>query len=526
MGRSGLHGTNTEVETRLRSNIEAVTADMALEAKLLQKLGQNLLMTPQLQQAIKLLQLGRMEYLEAIEKELLENPLLEEVREEGDASARSLGESAEHTSSEEFSHAQDSSANGSAEVSEGPSGEPSVVTGDEPGVDWENYLDSFTDSRGAATPKGLFDFDERPGLEATVSKSETLAEHLVGQLRMAGLNPEEEQIALHLIGNLDRRGYLMEPLEGIAETCEISMAKAEEVLEFVQSLDPPGVGARDLKECLNIQLEQIGLGDGLAARIIGVHIDKLEKRRYDLIAKAESVDLELVTQAVSVIRTLEPRPGRSYADDSTRYAVPDVYVYKVGGEYVISLNDDGLPKLRVSPYYLKLLKSEESADVPNKSYLNERLKAASWLIRSIHQRQQTIYRVAESIVKFQKEFLEFGISRLKPLVLKDVADDIGMHESTVSRVTTDKYIHTPQGVFELKFFFTTGIKGADGDVSSSSVKERIRELISGESIDSPLSDQQLVDILRSEQITIARRTVAKYRENLGLESSSQRKRPF
>jgi RNA polymerase sigma-54 factor len=499
---------------------------MALEAKLLQKLSQNLLMTPQLQQAIKLLQLGRMEYLEAIEKELLENPLLEEVREESDPAASAVTDSSTSSDMNGGAYADEPGAASTDGALDSKRGEPSVVSGEEPGIDWENYLDSFTDSRGAATPKGLFDNEERPGVEATVGNSETLTEHLVAQIRMAGLDSSEERIALHLVGNLDKHGYLVEPLEEIAESCGCSAEQIQGVLEFLQSLDPVGVGARDLKECLIIQLEHLGLREGLASAIISKHLDKLEKRRYDQIAKAEDVALEDVARAVSVIRSLEPRPGRAFADDSTRYVVPDVYVYKVSGEYVISLNDDGLPKLRVSPYYLKVLRSEEQGDVPNKAYLNERLKAASWLIRSIHQRQQTIYRVTESIVKFQRDFLEHGISRLRPLVLKNVADDIGMHESTVSRITTEKYVHTPQGVFELKFFFTTGIKGSDGDVSSSSVKERIKALITAESPDNPLSDQQLVEALKGENITIARRTVAKYRESLGIESSSRRKRPF
>ncbi len=287
-----------------------------------------------------------------------------------------------------------------------------------------------------------------------------------------------------------------------------------------------GVAAKDLRHCLLIQLENMGLGQGLEAKIIRDHLDKLEKRRYDLIAKQEQVSVDDVSKAVGNIRRLEPRPARQFADDSTRYITPDIYVYRVGEEYVISLNEDGLPKLRVSPYYLKLLRNDEADNVPNKNYLNERLKAATWLIRSIHQRQQTIYKVTESIIKFQRDFLDHGISRLKPLVLKDVAEDIGMHESTVSRVTTEKYVHTPQGVFELKFFFTTGLKGGDGDVSSSSVKERIKAMIQGESNEAPVSDQQIVELLKQEGIQIARRTVAKYREGMGIESSAQRRRPF
>jgi RNA polymerase sigma-54 factor len=270
----------------------------------------------------------------------------------------------------------------------------------------------------------------------------------------------------------------------------------------------------------------MGIADSLAAKIVQNHLDKLEKRKYDQIAKIEQVAVDEVYAAVNAIQGLEPRPGRPFNEEAIRYVVPDIYVYKVGQDYVITLNEDGLPKLRVSPYYLQLLKSKDAENLPNRTYLQERLKAATWLIKSIHQRQQTIYKVTESIVKFQRGFLDFGIKKLRPLTLKDVADDISMHESTVSRVTTNKYVHTPQGVFELKFFFTTGIKTAGGDVSSSAIKEQIKTIIAAEDPQNPISDQQIVDMLKKENMDIARRTVAKYRESLGLPSSAQRKKPF
>lgn len=485
---------------------------MALETKLVQKLSQSLLMTPQLQQAIKLLQLGRLEYKEAIEKELLENPILEEVKEDEDFDPRKQADrpEAETVSSPE--------PQVEAEAASKPEQETKV--------DWEDYLESFIDSRGSATPKGLNDSEDRPPLEATLTREETLQEHLLEQLRHVELSEEEQSIALHVIGNLDKDGYLCCSIEELAQDCHHETEQIKPVLETVRTFDPPGVAASDLGQCLLIQLEQMGLGDALESRIIRGHMDKLEKRKYDQIAKAESVSVEAVYKAVTSIQTLEPRPGRPFADDTTRYIIPDIYVYKVSGEYVISLNEDGLPKLRVSPYYLELLRRNDADNLPNRAYLNERLKAASWLIKSIHQRQNTIYRVTESIVKFQREFFDHGIERLKPLVLKDVADDIGMHESTVSRVTTNKYVHTPQGIFELKYFFTTGIKTAGGDVSSSTVKDKIKNLIAAESPDDPISDQKIVEILKQQNIDIARRTVAKYRENLGILSSSKRKKLF
>lgn len=487
---------------------------MALEAKLVQKMSQSLLMTPQLQQAIKLLQLGRLEYKEAIEKELLENPILEEVRESGDS-----GESA--TPSNEFEGGA-----GEAQDTQIPVEVEAQVNTPEGPADHESYLESFSDAHGSSSARGQGESDDRSPLEASVSRAETLQEYLLNQLRMADVAPEDQPIALQILGNLDKNGYLCSSYEELAKEAGCSVEDVIRVIEIFRGFDPAGVGARDLGECLLIQLENMEMGSALPARIVRDHLDKLERRKYDQIAKVEKVTVQEVYRAVSVIRTLEPRPGRQFADEATRYVVPDIYVQKVAGEYVITLNEEGLPRLRVSPYYMQLLKSGEYGNNPNRVYLNERLKAASWLIKSIHQRQQTIYKVTESIMKFQREFLDLGIERLKPLVLKDVADDIGMHESTVSRVTTNKYVHTPQGVFELKFFFTSGIKSAEGDLSSSSIKEKIKNLIAAEDQQNPISDQQIVDILKKDNIDIARRTVAKYREGLGILSSSKRKKLF
>lgn len=478
---------------------------MALETKLVQKLGQSLLMTPQLQQAIKLLQLGRLEYKEALEKELLENPVLEEVKESDDVG---------HT---EVITIDDSDSSGGEESSNS-----------EPKSDWEDYLESFTDHRGSAVPKGTFDFEDRPSLEATLATTESLADFVLGQIRLLDIPDTEKNIMFHICGNLDRDGFLCSSYEEIASECGCTLNEVQSAIEQFKLLEPAGVGAQNLQEALLFQLERRGKLDSLEGKLIKDHLDKLEKRRLDLIAKAEKVALDDVIKAVQFIQTLEPRPGRQFADESARYIVPDIYVYKIGKEYVITLNEDGLPRLRLSPYYLQVLQSGEtsSGSGSSKAYLQERLKAASWLIKSIHQRQQTIYKVAESIVKFQREFLDHGIDKLKPLILKDVAESIGMHESTVSRVTTNKYVHTPQGVFELKYFFTTGIKTDEGDISSSSIKEKIRALIGNESSDNPVSDQKIVETLKAAGVDIARRTVAKYRESLGIPASSKRKKFF
>jgi RNA polymerase sigma-54 factor len=485
---------------------------MALEAKLSLKLGQSLLMTPQLQQAIKLLALGQLEFKDAIEQEMLENPILEEMGRNSEDSSKSDSQSA----GEDFA----SMAQESAQASENSKMES-------PQVDWEDYLERFTDARGTASPKGLVDFEDRPSAESLMTKSESLVEYIIQQIRMTQVESNDQEIVLQIVGNLDKDGYLCLSYEEIAEQCGCSVEDVQRVMSIFRNFDPPGIGARNLSECLLIQLDHLGMGDGLAARIVSNHLDKLEKRRFDQIARQEAVEIEKVYEAVTSIQGLEPRPARNFSDDNARYITPDIYVERDGADFVISLNEDGLPKLRISPYYLKLLQDKADANVPNKAYLQERLKAASWLIKSIHQRQNTIYKVTESIVKFQREFLEHGIDKLKPLVLKEVADDIGMHESTVSRVTTNKYVHTPQGIFELKFFFTSGIKSAAGaDVSSSSVKERIRQLIAAENEKDPVSDQYLVEVLKKENIDIARRTVAKYRESLGILSSSKRKKVF
>jgi RNA polymerase sigma-54 factor len=330
-------------------------------------------------------------------------------------------------------------------------------------------------------------------------------------------------IAQNIVGNLNRDGFLECTLEEISAICKCDLEDVAMVTDTLRFFDPIGCCTSNLKESLLTQLEARGLANGLESKIICRHLDKLEKRKYDAIAKAEGVTRDDIARAIASIRTLEPRPGRPYSDETVRYIVPDVYIQKVGNDFVVTMNEDGVPRLQINPTYQNLLKESGAKNDENKAYLTERVRAASWLIKSIQQRQQTIYKVTESIVKFQRNFFEHGVSHLKPLVLKDVADDIGMHESTVSRVTTEKYVHTPQGLFELKFFFTSGIKTDSGDISSSSVKDCIKNIIAAEAPGNPISDQQIVEMLKAKQIDIARRTVAKYRETLGIPSSSQRK---
>jgi RNA polymerase sigma-54 factor len=300
----------------------------------------------------------------------------------------------------------------------------------------------------------------------------------------------------------------------------------ERALELIQNFDPAGVGARDLRECLLIQTRQLDLGGTLVEKIIDQHLTDLEKRKYEALAKALSVTPQDVMEAAQIIiHELDPKPGRPFAESDTHYVVPDVYVVKVEERYVIQLNEEGLPRVRVNPYYRKLLSHKDDIDKAAREYIEERLRSAQWLIKGMEQRNKTIYKVAESIVKFQYDFLEHGISHLKPMVLKDVAEDISMHESTISRVTTNKHMHTPQGIFSMKFFFTTGFSdGAGSEISSLTIKDAIQRMIKDEDPATPLKDQQIVDALKARGIEIARRTVAKYREELRIPPTSVRKR--
>ena len=331
-----------------------------------------------------------------------------------------------------------------------------------------------------------------------------------------------------IIGNIDDDGYLRSTLEELSLESGIPGKDMERALELIQSFDPMGVGARSLQECLLIQVKQLDLQGTLVEKIILNHLPDLEKRRYPNIAKVLNVTPQDVMESSQIIiHELEPKPGRPFLASDTNYVVPDVYVTKVEDRYVVQLNDEGLPRVRINPYYRKLLSHKESVDKVTKEYIEERLRSAQWLIKGMEQRSKTIYKVAESLVKFQQDFLDQGISHLKPMVLKDVAEDISMHESTISRVTTNKYMHTPQGIFPMKFFFTTGFSvgaGAGTEVSSLTVKDVIQKMVKEEDPSTPLKDQQIVDVLKAKGIDIARRTVAKYREELRIPPTSVRKR--
>ena len=488
---------------------------MALETKLYQKLTQQLVMTPQLRMAIKILQVGRMELEALIVDEMAQNPVLEEspevVAEAPVLETEVPTVDGSQTTTDEWQPAADEA--------------PEVSTASALGeIDWKDYLDNYGNDfhSGPSGSSSDRDEDKRPALENTLVRTRSLTDHLMWQLRLSDLSEDEQRLGGVLISNLDNDGYLRCSLEEIAFMTETEVEAVEKVLERLQGFDPPGVCARSLPECLLIQLRQRGIGESLAATLVRDHISALEAKRYDKLARELKVSMAEIADATRTIATLEPKPGRDYGDGDIRYVTPDVYIHKVGEELVVTLNDEGLPRLRVSQFYRRVLGQGEASEA--KGYIQDKMRAAAWLIKSIHQRQRTLHMVTMSIIKFQREFFEHGVSHLRPLVLKDVANDIGMHESTVSRATANKYAHTPQGIFELKYFFTSSLRSADGDdVSAESVRKKIREIISAEDPTKPFSDQSIAEKLAKDNIDIARRTVAKYRELMGILPSSKRK---
>jgi len=481
---------------------------MVLELKLAPKLVQQLVITPQLQQAIRLLQLTRLELVDMISQEMKENPLLEEEEEERELAEGEppVTEQEERETSAEPEHTPEVKGNGEG--------------ADE--FDWENYLEN---SNLTPFQKSSPDGDERPSFENFLTKRTTLTDRLHWQLQLSHFTEEEHEVGTWIIGNLDEDGYLKISLEDVCSETNLPMEMVERVLRKIQQFDPAGVAARDLKECLFAQLEQISPRDSLAEKIVSEHLSLLKNRNYPAIAKRIGVSLDRVNRAASLISKLDPKPGKAFGGEVIQGIIPDVYVYKVEGDYVISLNDDGVPRLKINSLYRNILNGSRLAMEGDRKYIQEKLRSALWLIRSIHQRQRTIYKVTKSIVKFQREFLDKGIQSLKPLVLRDVAEDIQMHESTISRVTHNKYVHTPQGIYELKYFFNAGITSTQGEtMASESVKSLVREIIAKEDPKKPYSDEKLVQILQRMHIHIARRTVSKYREMMKILSSNERRK--
>lgn len=496
---------------------------MALEIKQQQRMSQQLVITPQLRQAIKILQVSRAELEQLVEEELEENPVLEEAITDEREAASAEEEPPRTEERLEVSNEPDQEWPETSQRETTTEVEPDNGLN---GVDWEDYFRNHQNDRhDVAAPRNDYDDEKRPSVENTLVRGQSLTDHLLWQLQMNDLDEEEQSVTAMLIGNMDDDGYVQLAVEEIAFQSGKDFEVVESALKRIQELDPAGVGARDLRECLRLQLRARGDEDSLADLIVRDHLSLLEGKRFDKIAKDLAVAVEEVAAAAAVIGSLEPKPGRNYGDGDVRYITPDVFVHKVGDEYVVTLNDDGLPRLRVSSYYRTVLEGAGGNEA--KRYVQDKMKSALWLIKSIQQRQRTLFMVTSSIVKFQRDFLDQGIAHLRPLVLKDVALDIGMHESTVSRATANKYVHTPQGIFELKFFFTSSISTGSGeDVSSESVKDRIRAIVSGEDARHPLSDQHIAEILDKEGVKVARRTVAKYREIMNILPSSKRRQVF
>jgi len=489
---------------------------MPLELKQSIKLAQQLVVTPQLQQAIKLLQLSRLELANLIQKELVENPVLDdsEVQSE-DAETEKQSNAEKHEEAKEKDLNREKSAD-EIGTPDGDFKEPN-------NFDWENYMGIYNAPgySGEREAGG----EEAPTYENVLKQGESLHDHLLWQLHLSSMKDDDIKIGTEIIGNINDDGYLQSSVEELASKTNSSKDDVERVLDFIQQFDPNGVAARDLKECLLLQANQLGTSREIISTLIEDYLPMLERHDYSYIAKKLDLPTERIAQLAHIISEFEPKPGRPYSQEAPQYITPDVYVRKMGDDYHITLNEDGMPKLRVSPFYRRALMKGSQVGGQTKEYIQERMRAAMWLIKSIHQRQRTLYRVSNSIVKFQRAFFDKGITHLKPLVLKDVAEDIEMHESTISRVTTNKYMHTPRGIFELKFFFNSGIDQLEGGgVASEAVKLMVKKMIEEEDSKKPLSDQEIANRLKGFNVNIARRTVAKYRETLGILPSSRRRR--
>jgi len=462
------------------------------------KITQNLVMTPQLQQSIKILQLSRLELIDTIKEEMEINPVLEDDRYSNEESLDDLPV-----------FESESTDNGSEKAIEE--------------MDWNNYFENIAyASFNRAAPASS---EESVDYERFVSKKQTLEEYLLWQFQMTHHTIEEIEIAEYVIYNLDKDGFLQVSCEEIAEEFSTSKENVAKIIKKINFLDPVGIAARNLQDAILIQMEFYGTENELAKKILLENINLLENKNVKALAKIYEISEESVLDIVKVINSFEPRPARNFRTDFVQTIIPDVYVYKKENDYHIVLNDDGIPRFRINEEYVKMLSLEKKENV--KKFLQEKVNNAKWLLRSIEQREKTIYKVVESLIKFQRDFFDKGPSHLKPLILKDVAEELNLHESTVSRTTNNKYISTPHGIFELKYFFSTSIGSSDGtdDFSTRVVMEKIKKIVDSEPENKPYSDEKISEILSiKHNIKIARRTVAKYRTQLNILPSSKRKK--
>jgi RNA polymerase sigma-54 factor len=478
---------------------------MALESRLELKLSQKLVLTPQLQMAIKLLQMPQLELSQTLTQELTENPFLEETTDIISDDDLSFEEKESLEQTEDYRD--------DAEV---PLEGLSTFTAD----------DYFDERSSDGRDLGYFTSGNvtHPSFEQFLSRSPDLHDHLIWQLRLSREGDDVRHVAELIIGNIDENGYLLATNEEIEKISQAAPEIVEEALILVQGFDPPGIAARDLKECLLLQLRPLNLLGTLVETIISNHLDLVSKKKYHNIARLCNVSFDDVSAAVKVIECLDPKPARNFTVASTNYISPDVFIIKADSGYQIILNDEGLPKLRINSFYHRLLTQKNLISKEERQFLEDKLRSAVWLIKSLDQRNKTIYRVTESILTYQHDFFDGDVTNLKPLNLKDIATELSLHESTISRVTSNKYLACPHGIFSFKYFFSNAIPSDSGELSSTSVKEMIRKIISEEDPSSPLSDMKIGDIFKRQNITIARRTIAKYREELKIPSQSQRRR--
>jgi RNA polymerase sigma-54 factor len=472
----------------------AIQQKLGLQARL----SQRLILTPSLQQAIKLLPLTTLELAEVLEQEVMENPLLEEVPVQETLSAEEIQQQ---------------------DVQEEKKADDPLKE-----IDVEKFFEDYFDDGGYERRSRPSEVPEMPPIENTLTESPDLYDHLLWQLRMSASDELTMEIGEAIIHNLDEDGLLRTSLEEIANMGPWPMPDVEKALAVIQSLDPPGVAARSLTECLRLQLKHLGLEDSPADVMVRDYLKQLQSHQYAEIGRLMGFSPEEVSQHLEVVKHLDPKPGHRYSPSKSAYILPDVFVVKEGDEYKVVLNDDGLPKLRISPTYKRMLDHKEPGSEETRNYVKDKLRSALWLLKSVDQRQRTIFKVAESIVRHQRAFLDHGVTHLRPLVLRDVANDIGMHESTVSRVVANKYVHTPRGVYELRFFFHSGITSSMGEaISSVTIKDRIRKMIGEEDASRPLSDSRIAEVLGGDGLPLARRTVAKYRDELRIPPSNLRK---
>ena len=469
---------------------------MAIQQKLglSTRLSQRLILTPSLQQAIKLLPLTTLELAEVLEQEVMENPLLEEVPQE-QPSAEEIAQEEAKTEREDI-------------LKE---------------IDVEKFFEDYLDDGDHRRTRSA-EIPELPPIENTLTEQPDLYDHLMWQLHMSVSDEFTLEIGDAIIQNLDADGLLRASVEEIANLGPYPVEEVQKALTLIQGLDPSGVAARDLCECLRLQLRNLGLEGSPTDIMVRDHMKQLQSHQYPEIGRQMGLSPDEVSHHLEVIKRLDPKPGLKYSPDKSSYVIPDVFVVKEGDDYKIVLNDDGLPKLRISPTYKRMLDVKEVGSEETRNYVKEKLRSALWLLKSVDQRQRTIYKVSESIIRHQRGFLDSGIAHLRPLVLRDVATDIGMHESTVSRVVANKYMHTPRGVYELRFFFHSGITSNMGEaISSVTIKDKIRKMIEAEDPFRPLSDSRIAELLGSDGLPLARRTVAKYREELRIPPSNLRK---